>query len=167
MCWKRFKKIKIKIHAWKNIYYTGDPISPFSSLKFQVLFTLVSMVMHVPAIPMDHCSHGDGSAEGGLHFVACRVEIHYVSSIKFQLVHEGSAPSYNSIKKWDRHLKENGSAVNQKLPGCPRTFNKDEEHIRQALLRSPLKLICTARKQLHLSHSTVLDIAHKHLYLHA
>jgi hypothetical protein len=61
-------------------------------------------------------------------------------------VHGGPAPSYNSIKKWDRHLKETGSAVNQKLPECPMTSNKGEEHIRQTLLHSLLKLICTALK---------------------
>jgi hypothetical protein len=74
-------------------------------------------------------------------------------------VHGGPVPN-NSITKWDRHLKEIGSAVNQKLPESPRTFNKDEEHSRQVLLRSLLKLICRASKQLHLSHSTVHNIAH-------
>jgi hypothetical protein len=37
----------------------------------------------------------------------------------FQLAHGGSAPSYNFIKKWDRHLREAGSGVNQKSSGHP------------------------------------------------
>jgi hypothetical protein len=42
-------------------------------------------------------------------------------------------PSYSSIKKWDRHLREIISAVNEKSPRRPRTSNKDER-FRQTLL---------------------------------
>jgi transposase len=86
---------------------------------------------------------------------------------KFRLEHGGSAPSYNSIMKWDRRLRENGSVSNQKSPGRPRTSSEDEERIRQAFLRSQRKSIRTASRQLHLSHNTVYDVVHKSLHLRA
>jgi hypothetical protein len=81
---------------------------------------------------------------------------------EFRLVHGGPAPSYNSIKKWDRHLRESGSVVNYKSPGRPRIF-KEGEHIRQGSLRTLRKSNCTTSRQLHLPHSTVQGTVHKRL----
>lgn len=43
----RVKK-KRKIRIRKGIYYTEEIISPFTNLKLQALFTLVSMFVHAP-----------------------------------------------------------------------------------------------------------------------
>jgi hypothetical protein len=45
-------------------------------------FIYVVINGHACAIPLNHLgSHGDGSAENGLHFAACRIEVHYVWSV--------------------------------------------------------------------------------------
>jgi hypothetical protein len=79
---------------------------------------------------------------------------------KFQFVCGGSAPSCNSIKKWDSHLRHIGSVINQKSLGHPvKTRNR-------CFLHSPHKALLRASRQLHLPHFTIHDV-HKHLHLHA
>jgi hypothetical protein len=91
----------VKKCIWKNTYYAEQTISPLSSLKFQVLLMLVSTVAHATC-PWFTSSHGNGSAE-----VDCvlwiGVEIRYLCSA-LRLVRGDSAPSYNSVMKWGRHL---------------------------------------------------------------
>jgi hypothetical protein len=89
------------------------------------------------------------------------------SQLKFQLLHTGLTPSYNSTKKWDRCLRETRIAVNQKLPRHPRISNEDQKYIRQAFLCSLRKLLRTSCGQLYSSHYTFHNIAHEHLHSHA
>jgi hypothetical protein len=39
--------------------------------------------------------------------------------VEVSVIHGGSAPNCNSIKKRDRHLRDIGSVINQKSPGHP------------------------------------------------
>jgi hypothetical protein len=68
-----------KNYMRKNTYYAEETVSPLSSLKFQVLFMLVSTVAQSTSTSLAG-GLGDGSAERGLRSAACGVEIRYVCS---------------------------------------------------------------------------------------
>lgn len=87
-----------------------------------------------------------------------------VIQFKFRLVHGGSVPSDNSIKKWSRRPREIGGVVNQKSPVRLRISNEDKKRIAEPFVRRLHKSI---RTQVHLPHSTAYDAVYKRLRLRA
>jgi hypothetical protein len=88
------KETKIRIR--KNVYYTEEVLSPFSGLKFQVLFILVSMFAHAPS-PWFTSRHGDSSAEGVWHFVAGGVSFDSC----MEVLHQAATPLRGERDVWE------------------------------------------------------------------
>jgi hypothetical protein len=73
---------KWKMCIWKNIQDTKVTNSPISSMQEVSRLLLVGMKLDAYApFPWIAGSHGDGSADDGLSFVASRVEIHSLQEL--------------------------------------------------------------------------------------
>ena len=62
---------------------------------------------------------------------------------------------------------ETGTVFDTRKSGRPRTSEENNERVRQAFQRSPMKSIRTAARQLELPRSTVHKVRHKNLRLYA
>ena len=64
-------------------------------------------------------------------------------------------------------FKETGTVEKQKSTGRPRTLEEDVERIRQPCLRSPEKSIARRSVTLGIPKTTIQNVLHKRLRLHA
>jgi len=87
--------------AWKTVYYKGKKPCLLFSLPLNVLVLMVYLrhlghcCVSVHVIAMVTVKQGIAEVKSITH-IQCR----------FQLVSRGSAPSYDPIRKWNRHLKK-------------------------------------------------------------
>jgi len=77
------------------------------------------------------------------------------------------ALTYRSVMCWNKCLKETESILWQHGPPCHTESQDNVKQIHEAFQRSPHKSVCQARSQLGLPCSTVHDVLHKMLKLHA
>jgi hypothetical protein len=87
---------------------------------------------------------------------------------KWQRLHPGEkAPDDKALNLWLTQFKEMGSVAKQKSSGQPRTSEENVERIRQSCVRSPKKSIAHQSWALGISKTTIQNVFHKRLCLHA
>ena len=64
--------------------------------------------------------------------------------------YERDPPLRPSICLWHKKFMETGTVFDARRSGRPRTSEENNERVRQAFQRSPMKSICTAARQLDL-----------------
>lgn len=79
---------------------------------------------------------------------------------------EKQPPDRHTITTWHRKLLETGSVV-EKLPRGKKVREAQVDRIQQAFQRSPTKSVRRASRELGIPKSTVHDVLHKRLRLHA
>ncbi|KAJ4446867.1 hypothetical protein ANN_13567 [Periplaneta americana] len=79
---------------------------------------------------------------------------------------EKQPPDRHTITTWDRKLLETGSLV-EKTPRGKKVTEEQGDRIQQAFQRSPCKFVRRASRELAIPKSTIHDVLHKTLRLHA
>jgi hypothetical protein len=69
--------------------------------------------------------------------------------------------------RWHNQFKETRNVKLKKSSGRPRTSEENVEHLRQSCLRSPKKSIARRSLELGILKTTIQDLLHKRLRLHA
>jgi hypothetical protein len=102
------------------------------------------------------------SVQQKARFVLWYAELKSVVTVqrKWQRLHPGE-------KAPDDKLKEAGSVAKQKFSGRPRTSEENVERIRQSCVRSPKKSIARRSLALGIPKTTIQNVLHKRLRLHA
>ena len=100
------------------------------------------------------------------HFVLCNTQ--KTTSVitvqrKFRRQFEVDPPDKNSIKRWHTQLMETGCLCKGKSIGRPSHSEETVDRVRQSFLRSPMKSLRKASRELALPRSTVWDVLHKRL----
>lgn len=85
----------------------------------------------------------------------------------FRRTYRQDPPTDKTIVRWFNQFKETGSVDIKKSPGRPRTSEEDVERLRQSCVRSPKKSIARRSLELGMAKTTVQNILHKRLKLHA
>ena len=85
----------------------------------------------------------------------------------FRHVYNTDPPHANSIRHWYEQFQESGSINVKKSPGRPRTCDEAVERIRHSCVRSPKKSIARRSLQLRIPKTTIQNVLHKRLRLHA
>lgn len=85
----------------------------------------------------------------------------------FRRVYDTDPPHPNSIRRWYEQFQVTGSINIKKSPGRPRTSDEAVERIRQSCVRSPKKSIARRSLQLGIPKTTIQNVLHKRLRLHA
>jgi hypothetical protein len=70
-------------------------------------------------------------------------------------------PIYKTVTRWDEHLGETGSVLEQNWPLRYTMTQDNAERIRELFQRSPRKCIYRESLELDLPNSTVHDVSHK------
>jgi hypothetical protein len=90
---------------------------------------------------------------------------------EYRRVFNEEPPHENSIRRWDRQLKDAGSLLDKQRPGRPSVSDESVENIRNSFIRSPKKSVCKCSRELGLSKTTVHRVLKKSLrftgYKHA
>lgn len=86
----------------------------------------------------------------------------------FQRTYPGqTVPDYKAIIRWFNQFKETGTVEKKSRPGRPPTSEENIERIRQSCLRSPKKSIARRSVELQIPKTTIQNVLHKRLRLHA
>lgn len=98
----------------------------------------------------------------------CAVEYAKTTSVitvqrNFRRQFEVDPPDKNSIKRWHTQLMETGCLCKGKSTGRPSHSEETVDRVRQSFLRSPMKSVRKASRELALPRSTVWDVLHKRL----
>lgn len=78
-----------------------------------------------------------------------------------------TAPDNKAIVRWFNQFRETGTVGKKSRPGRPRTSEENVERIRQSCVRSPKKSIARRSLQLNIPKTTIQNVLHKRLRLHA
>jgi hypothetical protein len=103
-------------------------------------------------------------------FVLWYAELKSVVAVqcKWQTLHPGEkAPGDKALNRWLKQFEETGSVAKQKSSGRPRSLEENVERIRQSCVRSPKKAIAHRSLALGIPKSTIQNVLHKRLCLHA
>jgi hypothetical protein len=85
----------------------------------------------------------------------------------FRRVYQKDAPTDKSIRKWYQQFQETSSVMKGHSPGRPSTSQNNTERIRVAFQRSPKRSVRHVSHQLQIPKSTVHEVVHRRLKLHA
>lgn len=77
------------------------------------------------------------------------------------------APDDKAIRRWFNQFRETGNVEKKHSTGRPRTSEENVERIRQSCVRSPKKSIARRSLELQIPKTTIQNILHKRLRLHA
>ncbi|PSN54492.1 hypothetical protein C0J52_05538 [Blattella germanica] len=87
---------------------------------------------------------------------------------QYNLIPREAVPTYVSIMKWDRQLRETGSLLsNAGKPSKRKVSDENVERIRKAFQRNPRKSIRQDSVQLNIPPTKVHTVLHKRLRLRA
>jgi len=103
-------------------------------------------------------------------FVLWYAELKSVVAVqhKWRSLHPGEKPPMDkALNRWMYQFKETGTVEKQKSTGRPRTLEEDVERIRQSCIRSPKKSIACRSITLGIPKTTIQNVLHKRLRLHA
>jgi hypothetical protein len=106
---------------------------------------------------------GDGSKESAVCFVACKFESVTQVRREYRRVFNEEPPHENSIRRWDRQLKEAGSLLDKQRSGRSSVSDETVENIRNNFIRSPKKSVRKCARELGLSKTTVHRVLKKSL----
>jgi hypothetical protein len=80
---------------------------------------------------------------------------------EYRRVFNEEPPHENSIRCWDRQLKETGSPLDKQRSGRPSVNDKSVENIRNNSIRSPKKSVRKCSRELGLLKTTVYRVFEK------
>jgi hypothetical protein len=75
-------------------------------------------------------------------------------------------PHENSIRRWDKQLKETGSLLDKQRSGRPSVSDGSVKNIRRSFIRGPKKSVRKCALQLGLPKTTVHRVLKKHLLIY-
>jgi hypothetical protein len=102
-------------------------------------------------------------------FVSWYTEFKLVVTVQrhFRRTYGEDPPTDKTTVHWHNQFKETGNMNLKKPSGRPRTSEDNVERLRESCLRNPKKLIARRNLELGIPKTTIQNVLHKSLRLHA